>query len=368
MKNLYLLSILSLLLISCEEEVPPVTYTLTTQVTPPGTGSVSPSGGTFNEGETVSITAVPSPSYSFKQWSGGESGNNNPLTFEITSNTSITAEFEYIDADNDGVTDADDKCPDTPSGTTVNSDGCAASQLDSDGDGVTDDIDKDNTTRKGVPIDEFGVMLNPVYLDDNGVTIKAQDWGISGDRGVIDGKEYRIVSEELLRSLVSEAPWTEDPDKLSQYVVSLVTDMNKLFRQTGFNGDISNWDVSNVTNMNKIFQYASNFNSDISSWDVSNVIDMEYMFDDASNFNIDLSSWDVSNVTDMGGMFWGATNFNQDISSWNVSNVTDMSGMFFGSAFNQDISGWDITSVTDMGYMFGYNEKFNQSLYGWGSI
>ena len=99
---------------------------------------------------------------SFKQWSGGESGNNNPLTFEITSNTSITAEFEYIDADNDGVTDADDKCPDTPSGTTVNSDGCAASQLDSDGDGVTDDIDKDNTTRKGVPIDEFGVMLNPV--------------------------------------------------------------------------------------------------------------------------------------------------------------------------------------------------------------
>ena len=51
----------------------------------------------------------------------------------------------------------------------------------------------------GNPIDEFGVMLNPVYLDDNGVTIKHQDWGISGDVGVINGKEYTIISEEIFQ-------------------------------------------------------------------------------------------------------------------------------------------------------------------------
>ena len=172
--------------------MPPVTYTLTTKVNPPGAGTVSPSGGTFNEGESVTISAVPSANYNFKQWTGTGSGTANPLTFNIISNASITAEFEFIDADSDGVTDALDQCPDTPSGISVNSSGCATSQLDTDGDGVTDDIDLDNNTRDGVPIDEFGVMLNPVYLDDNGVTIKAQDWGISGDVGVINDKEYRI--------------------------------------------------------------------------------------------------------------------------------------------------------------------------------
>ena len=50
MKNIYYLFILSFLLISCEEEVPPVTYTLTTQVTPAGAGSVTPSSGTYDEG------------------------------------------------------------------------------------------------------------------------------------------------------------------------------------------------------------------------------------------------------------------------------------------------------------------------------
>ncbi len=34
-----------------------------------------------------------------------------------------------------------------------------------------------------------------------------------------------------------------------------------------FNGDISNWNVSNVTNMVKLFGY-SNFNQNISGWDI----------------------------------------------------------------------------------------------------
>ncbi len=50
--------------------------------------------------------------------------------------------FSYIyDADNDGVWDSNDLCPNTPNGSTVDQYGCASSQRDTDGDGYTDDVD-----------------------------------------------------------------------------------------------------------------------------------------------------------------------------------------------------------------------------------
>ena len=50
--------------------------------------------------------------------------------------------FNYIyDSDSDGVWDEFDLCPNTPIGSTVDSNGCAASQRDTDGDGYTDDVD-----------------------------------------------------------------------------------------------------------------------------------------------------------------------------------------------------------------------------------
>ena len=78
---------------------------------------------------------------------------------------------------------------------------------------------------------------------------------------------------------------------------SNVTNMKKLFCETKFNGDVSNWDVSNVTNMNQMF-HNSRFNGDVSNWDVSNVTDMHTMFGETP-FNGDVSKWNVSNVKDM---------------------------------------------------------------------
>ena len=47
-----------------------------------------------------------------------------------------------IDTDNDGVVDAVDLCPDTPSEESVSDEGCSLSQIDSDDDGVMDSEDE----------------------------------------------------------------------------------------------------------------------------------------------------------------------------------------------------------------------------------
>jgi OOP family OmpA-OmpF porin len=67
------------------------------------------------------------------------------------------------DSDGDGVYDDMDKCPDTPAGVTVDSQGCP---LDSDGDGVYDYLDKCPGTPAGVTVDSNGC---PLDSDGDGV-------------------------------------------------------------------------------------------------------------------------------------------------------------------------------------------------------
>ena len=62
---------------------------------------------------------------------------------------------------------------------------------------------------------------------------------------------------------------------------------------------------------------------EINYWDVSLITDMNQLFRDKPTFNEAIKDWDVSNVTDMGKMFWGAIAFNQDLSTWDVSSVTE---------------------------------------------
>ena len=68
-----------------------------------------------------------------------------------------------IDTDKDGVADYLDKCPNTPSGVTVDEKGCP---VDSDNDGVADYLDKCPDTPAGVIVDTHGC---PVDADKDGV-------------------------------------------------------------------------------------------------------------------------------------------------------------------------------------------------------
>ena len=59
-----------------------------------GEGGSVTGGGTFASGTQVSLTATPSSGYNFSGWSNGST--TNPLTVTLTSNTSITANFQAI--------------------------------------------------------------------------------------------------------------------------------------------------------------------------------------------------------------------------------------------------------------------------------
>jgi len=70
-----------------------VQYTLTTSVSPSGSGSVDPSGGTFDAGTVVTLTANPASGYEFDHWSGTDNSAINPTTLTMNSNKSVTAYF-----------------------------------------------------------------------------------------------------------------------------------------------------------------------------------------------------------------------------------------------------------------------------------
>jgi hypothetical protein len=63
------------------------------------------------------------------------------------------------DSDGDGVADADDQCPDSPAGATVDATGCEeTASTDSDGDGVADEDDQCPDTPAGATVDATGCV------------------------------------------------------------------------------------------------------------------------------------------------------------------------------------------------------------------
>jgi hypothetical protein len=70
------------------------TYILSVSVSPSGAGFISPSGGEYESGAQVTLTANPSNGYTFDYWSGSVSGTTSTIVISIDSDVSLTAHFK----------------------------------------------------------------------------------------------------------------------------------------------------------------------------------------------------------------------------------------------------------------------------------
>lgn len=122
---------LFLIFVNCSKDDPtPIeeAITLITEVSPLGSGVINTSSKTYIIGQSITFTAIPSENYKFEKWTGAATGIKNPITININSGKIVKANFIMADSDSDGVMDADDTCADTPSGETVDANGCSDSQ------------------------------------------------------------------------------------------------------------------------------------------------------------------------------------------------------------------------------------------------
>lgn len=72
---------------------------LTTTIYPSGAGTVAPNGGTFNKGQSITLTATRGFGYEFKEWqdaSGNTLSSSNPYTFTLNTDQTIKAVFNAI--------------------------------------------------------------------------------------------------------------------------------------------------------------------------------------------------------------------------------------------------------------------------------
>ncbi|WP_115878003.1 reprolysin-like metallopeptidase [Lutibacter oceani] len=93
--------------------------------------------------------------------------NNIPIGWNVDNNVSYS--LNCSDNDNDGIIDDKDQCLETPTGETVNENGCSQSQIDDDNDGIMNDEDVCSDTPEGETVNENGCSQSQLDDDNDGV-------------------------------------------------------------------------------------------------------------------------------------------------------------------------------------------------------
>lgn len=199
MKRIFQLSIILFFIIilvhACKKEDPiqePTKFTVNITLNPSEGGNISPFGGQYIEGQSVSFSAVPKENYNFKNWTGAIISSDNPINLIMDGNKNLTANFEKKDTDGDGKTDDIDNCSNTPIGEIIDEFGCSDSQKDTDGDGVMNNVDQCPETPSGEIVDENGCSGSQIFPTQGLVSYypfygNALDVSGHGNHGTVEG-------------------------------------------------------------------------------------------------------------------------------------------------------------------------------------
>jgi len=113
----------------------------------------------------VDISSITGTVYiAFKYYS-----NDAPTRWTVDSFKIVADQENNEDVDNDGVLNENDLCPNTPTGETVDANGCSNGQLDDDNDGVKNSDDDCNNTPIGEDVNASGCSESQLDDDDDGV-------------------------------------------------------------------------------------------------------------------------------------------------------------------------------------------------------
>jgi surface protein len=109
-------------------------------------------------------------------------------------------------------------------------------------------------------------------------------------------------------------------------------------------------DISQCSTLSFAFNRCTSLgNTDaFNNWDVSTITNMQSMFAN-STFNGDISGWNTANLNITDGMFYNNTNFNQDIGSWDLGNLYSAYDMLRNTSlsvenYDNALIGWNTDS------------------------
>ena len=156
------------------------------------------------------------------------------------------------------------------------------------------------------------------------------------------------------------------------WYMPLNTNIEAMFRNTNFAGDVSKWNTTSCDTMSLMFNNCTQFNSDLSTKIVTRQAVQGHNYPIITD-----TAWNVSANCGFAQLFSGANAFqnggNPDgLNTWNIrqtqgtqGNLLQMGSMFQGIAFNGDISGWQVGAVRAFDSMFQNNIAFNQDIGLW---
>ena len=112
----------------------------------------------------------------------------------------VNADGCEMDGDGDGVVDSKDRCPNTPAGAKVNADGC---ELDSDGDGVVDSKDRCPDSKGAAKVDDNGCEIAGV-IELKGVRFSTNSAQLTpGSLAVLDEAAATLVKHSDIKAEVA---------------------------------------------------------------------------------------------------------------------------------------------------------------------